>query len=186
MYTRRDVLRLLGGVSAIGALSPHELLAIGQRTHQSLRRDRSPLGFFDVHQLHTVAAAADRILPETETPGAAAAECHRFIERIVAEHYAAPRQKRFIDGLVNLDVRSSRALQRLFIDIPVTGQDSILAGVEQDAAAVVPVAESFWRDLKELTLIGFYTSRIGIEDELEINFFPGAFDGCAPLDQGAG
>ena len=99
-------------------------------------------------------------------------------------HYPPERQKRFLAGLVDIDVRTSRAIQRLFIDAPPTVQDAILAAVE-DVSLPHPATGSFWRDLKELTLIGFYTSRIGIEDELQVNFFPGAFDGCAPLDRGS-
>ena len=36
MFTRREVLRLLGGVCAIGALSPDDMLALGMRTHAGL------------------------------------------------------------------------------------------------------------------------------------------------------
>ena len=185
MYSRRDVLRFLGGVCAIGALTPEQLLAASQVARGRIRAGTSALGFFNAHQMHTVAAASDRVLPETETPGAIVAECHRFAELIVAEHYPAARQKRFLDGLVALDVRTSRALQKLFVDAEPAEQDAILAALERDTIAAAPAGGSFWRDLKELTLIGFYTSRIGIEDELSVNFFPGAFDGCAPVDTGA-
>ncbi len=179
MYSRRDVLRLFGGVCAIGTLTPDQLLAVSRRTHRELALGGPPLGFFDMHQMHTVAAACDRIIPDTETPGARVAECHRFAERIVADHYPVVRQRRFLDGLVDLDVRSGRTVQHLFIDGSAIEQDAILTAVERDAVGVS--GGTFWRDLKELTLIGYYTSRIGIEDELEIDFFPGRFDGCAPI-----
>src|SRR5690606_7063041 len=86
---RRDLLRLLGGAVTIAGLSPEQLLGRGREVHRGLSVERSPLGFFNTHQMHTVAAAAERIIPATDTPGAMAAECHRFIERIVADHYAA-------------------------------------------------------------------------------------------------
>ncbi len=179
MYSRRDVLRVLGSVCAIGALTPDQLLAVSRRTHRVLALGGPPLGFFDIHQMHTVAAACDRIIPDTDTPGARMAECHRFAERIVADHYPTARQKRFLEGLVDLDVRSARTVQHLFVDGTAPEQDAILTAVERDAAGVS--GGTFWRDLKELTLIGYYTSRIGIEDELEVDFFPGKFDGCAPI-----
>ncbi|MBA2292961.1 MAG: gluconate 2-dehydrogenase subunit 3 family protein [Gemmatimonadales bacterium] len=182
MYSRRDVLRLLGGVCAIGALTPDQLLAVSRRTHRQLALGGPSLGFFDMHQMHTVAAACDRIIPDTETPGARVAECHRFAERIVADHYPVVRQRRFLDGLVDLDVRSGRAVQHLFVDGAAAEQDAILTAVELDAAGVS--GGTFWRDLKELTLIGYYTSRIGIEEELEVDFFPGRFDGSAPIEGG--
>ncbi len=178
---RRALLRLLGGASAIATIPVDELFALGERTHAALSTDPSPLGFFDAHQMQTVAAACDRIIPDTETPGAREAECHRFAERIVADHYGTAQQKRFVDGLVDLDQRSSRASQKLFVDQLPTAQDEVLAGVERDARASAQPNATFWRDLKYLTLYGYYTSRIGIQEELEVEFYPGRFDGCVPI-----
>lgn len=132
--------------------------------------------------MHTVAAAGERILPATDTPGAMAAECHRFAERIVAHHYDATRQRRYLDGLIDLDRRSSAGHSRLFIELSEADQDAVLLAVETDAyAAKEGGAESFWRDLKYLTLFGYYTSQIGIEQELKTNRFPGRFDGSATI-----
>ncbi|MBP6705105.1 MAG: gluconate 2-dehydrogenase subunit 3 family protein [Vicinamibacteria bacterium] len=179
---RRDLLRLLGGVSALAAIPTEDLFALGESTHAGLRANTAGLGFFDAHQLQTVAAAADRIIPTTETPGAREADCHRFAEKIIADHYDTTRQKRFITGLVDLDSRSSTLAQKLFVDLTPQQQDSVLAGVEKETLASTTPAASFWRDLKYLTIYGYYTSRIGIQDELEVNFYPGRFDGCAPLE----
>jgi hypothetical protein len=136
--------------------------------------------------MHTVAAAGERILPATDTPGAMAAECHRFTERIVADHYAAERQRRFLAGLIDLDQRAARQHQALFVQLAPASQDAMLTAVESDAhAAGDDGAESFWRDLKHLTLYGYYTSEIGMEEELKVNRFPGRFDGSAPITVGS-
>lgn len=178
---RRELLRLVGGACAIGTLTPDSLLALGEATHARLAREGASSGFFDAHQMQTVAAACDRIIPDTETPGAREAECHRFAERIIADHYDQARQRRFLAGLVDLDRRSGQAAQKLFVDLTPPAQDEILAAVEKESRATPQPAASFWRDLKYLTLYGYYTSRIGIQDELEVNFYPGRFDGCAPV-----
>lgn len=179
---RRELLHLLGGTALITGLAPDQLLALGRDTHRQLANATSALGFFDSHQMHTVTAAGDRILPATDTPGALAAECHRFTERIVADHYDADRQRRFIAGLVDLDGRAAAAHRRLFIELEANEQDAVLAAVESAAFAARPEgADSFWRDLKYLTLYGYYTSRVGIEQELRTNRYPGRFDGCAPI-----
>ena len=85
MYTRRDVLRLLAGACAIGTMTPDDLLAVSLDAHRALAMGPSSLGFFDAHQMHTVAAASDRIIPETDTPGAQVAEF--AIRRIVEGEY---------------------------------------------------------------------------------------------------
>jgi hypothetical protein len=60
----------------------------------------------------------------------------------------------------------------------------VLHAVESDAYAAHPEgADTFWRDLKYLTLFGYYTSQIGIEQELKTNRFPGRFDGSARVVQ---
>ena len=179
---RHDLLRLLGGVSVVAGLTPDQLAALGRDIHGQLGQRPSPLGFFDPHQMHTVAAAGERLLPATDTPGAMAAECHRFAERVVAHHYDSARQRRYLDGLVDLDQRASAAHNRLFIELSGAQQDAVLQAVESDAyAAKAGGADSFWRDLKYLTLFGYYTSEIGIEQELKTNRFPGRFDGSAPI-----
>ncbi len=179
---RRDLLRLIGGTAAIAGLTPVQLLGLGREVHRGLALSRSPLGYFDTHQMNTVAAAADRIIPVTDTPGAMAAECHRFIERIVADHYDAARQRRFVDGLIDLDRRASAAHRHLFVELGAGDQDAVLTAMEDAAyAARADGADSFWRDLKHLTLYGYYTSEIGMEEELQVNRFPGRFDGCANI-----
>ena len=178
---RRDLLRLLGGVSVVAGLTPDDLVALGRHTHDQLGAHRSPLGFFDPHQMHTVAAAGERIIPATDTPGAMVAECHRFAERIVAHHYDLARQQRYLSGLVDLDQRASTTHQRLFVQLSDVQQDEVLRAVEADAYRTeANGANSFWRDLKYLTLFGYYTSKVGIEQELRTQM-PGRFEGNATI-----
>lgn len=184
---RRDLLRLLGGVSALAAIPVDDLLALGVNTHARLRVDRSPLGFFDTHQMHTVAAASERIIPATDTPGAFVAECHRFAELIVAEQFTPERQRRFLAGLVDLDQRASTVHQRLFVQLLPAAQDQILSAVEFDAYLADGGFEAtFWRDLKWLTLQGYYTSFVGVEQELRVVTVPGRYDGCATIEDVGG
>lgn len=181
---RRDVLRLLGGIPLLAGFTPSDLYALGQRTHAALGRSPSA-GLFDIHQMHTVAAVGERILPATDTPGAMAAECHRFTERIVADHYDAARQRRFLAGLVDIDRRARALRGPLFIGLSASDQDAVLGAIEADAlAAGQQGRDTFWRDLKYLTLYGYYTSRIGIEEELKTVRFPGRFDGRMPIGEG--
>ena len=113
---------------------------------------------------------------------AMAAACERFTERIVADHYPVDRQRRFVLGLVDLDQRAARTHQKLFIDCEGAEQDAVLAAVEADAyAARADGVDSFWRDLKYLTIYGYYTSEIGIREEQKVPAVPGRWDGCMPV-----
>src|SRR5439155_1026760 len=53
-------------------------------------------------QAELVAAIAEQILPETDTPGARAVGVHRFIGALLAESYSAEQRERFVAGLADL------------------------------------------------------------------------------------
>ena len=44
-----------------------------------------------------------------------------------------------------------------------------------------PGHQPFFRTMKELTLLGYYTSQIGATQELKYAQVPGRFDGCVPF-----
>ena len=50
---RRDLLRLLGGMSALATVPTEELFALGEATHARLRASRSPLGLASSSAIRT-------------------------------------------------------------------------------------------------------------------------------------
>jgi len=119
-------------------------------------------------QAELVATIAEQILPETDTPGARAVGVHRFIDALLAESYSAEQRERFVAGLADL----GRAFQTSTPD----QQRALLERLDHEAAP-------FFRTLKELTLVGYYTSEIGATRELHHAPVPGRYDGCVPLAQ---
>jgi hypothetical protein len=135
---RRDVVRLLAGALVVPGLSrysPDELLTLGRRLNA--RAGEHPLNLFDPHQRATISAIAERIIPETDTPGAVAAGVPGFIELIVAENYQDEEQTGFLAGLADVDARSNSVLKRNFVDATPTEQDRILARLEEEVGPVV-------------------------------------------------
>ena len=144
-----------------------------------------------------MAAIAEHILPETDTPGARAAGVHRFIDALLAESYAAPERKRFLEGLAEVDARAARASGRPFLQCAAADQRVLLEQLDGEALASPPIllsttwrggtrdgpAVPFFRTMKELTLVGYYTSEIGATRELHHTAVPGRYDGCVPLAQ---
>ena len=119
-------------------------------------------------QAELVATIAEQILPETDTPGARAVGVHRFIDALLAESYPAGERERFVAGLTDL----GRALQASTPD----QRRALLERLDREAAP-------FFRTLKDLTLVGYYTSEIGATRELHHVPVPGRYDGCVPLAQ---
>jgi hypothetical protein len=127
-------------------------------------------------QAEVVATIAEHILPETDTPGARAVGVHRFIDAMVAESYSVEERHQFLAGLADIDARANRAHGRAFLACAAGDQLTLLGDLDR-------AAEPFFRTLKDLTLVGYYTSEIGATRELRHAPVPGRFEGCVPLEQ---
>src|SRR3989442_15479326 len=93
---RREALRrvtlLLGG--AVSASTVAGVLA-GCETRRTPDGAWTPRALTS-EQVELVAAVAEHILPETDTPGAHAALVHRFIDALLAESYPPEERRRFL------------------------------------------------------------------------------------------
>lgn len=139
-------------------------------------------------QVETVAALADTIIPPTDTPGARAANAHRFIDAMVGEGFLADDRNRFLGGLSDFMQRVQDTHQVPFPDLEPPRQMEEVAAM--DAATFGPEAPlpdleapSFYQMLKELVLAGYYTSEIGATQELKYNVVPGYYDGNVPFEE---
>ena len=133
-----------------------------------------------------MATIAEHIIPETDTPGARAAGVHVFIDKMLAEHYPPDDKQRVLDGLATIDARTCGASATATSSIAVrTSSARCSTIIDQEAFAAVPGRrEVHWfRTLKELTLLGYYTSEIGATQELRHVAVPGRFDACVPFTQ---
>jgi hypothetical protein len=127
---------------------------------------RSPAwkpALLDDHQNRTVTALAEQIIPATDTPGAAAARVNEYIDLILADG-PPQRRARFLEGLGWLDGHSIRLHQRPFADLASAERAAILAALDAGASSELAPGVAFFRMMKGLTVEGYYTSRIGIEE----------------------
>jgi hypothetical protein len=164
---RREALRraalILGGVISAPVIAG-VLAGCGRRRSGALSSD----------QLELVATIADHIIPETDTPGARAVGVHEFIDAMLAEAYAGEERQRFVAGLADVDRRARSAHGRSFVECPAAEQLAVLEALDR-------AADPAFRALKELTIVGYYTSEIGATRELHHEPVPGRYDGCVPL-----
>lgn len=182
---RRAVVRLLGAGAA--ATAGTDLGALGRALHRRLGRG-APLRVLDPHQNATVVALCDAILPATDTPGARAALVNEFIDSLLADWYDAADRDRFLAGLAAVDARSRSAFGKDFVDGTSADQTGLLTALDDEAARWNASPEQargpqpFYRQIKWLTLFGFYTSEIGAEQEQHYQIVPGRYVPCAPAD----
>jgi gluconate 2-dehydrogenase gamma chain len=164
MQTRREALKIIGavGVTCAFPFSANELY--GQHIHDqgALQEARpSTPKFFDPAQLLIISRLTDLIIPPTDTPGAATAGVPAYIDLVVNED--PDLQTTFREGLLRLGtISASKFNGATFVQLTEPQQIEILtelsAATSQDGA--------FFHALKNLTADGYYTSRIGLMQEL--------------------
>lgn len=130
-------------------------------------------------------ALVERIIPTTDTPGAIEAGVPDFVELILAKGLMAEDAKRFIAGVDEVGDLSRSNYGSDYIELSAAHQDAILTELEQKAAnsrrdGVTP----FFQVLKELTLVGYYTSEVGATREIRYLPVPGSYDGCVKWKEG--
>lgn len=124
----------------------------------------------------TLDAAAELILPATDTPGARAAGVPAFIDRAVGNWCDAAQARTLRDGLARLDADAKAAGAASFAALAPAQQTALLTRL--DAAR-----DPFFVSLKELVTIGYFTSKPGATVALRYDPVPGAYRGCVPLKE---
>jgi hypothetical protein len=136
-----------------------------------------------------VTEVADIIIPRTDTPGARDVGVTAFIDKMLKDTYAREDQERFITGLKEFDSRAQSQYGRVFVKLEPTQRgalvksvhDAALAEDQKKALSADKLQRPFILMMKELTLLGFFTSEQGATQVLQYLPIPGAQRGCVPL-----
>ena len=187
LITRRQALGrvaiLLGGAISAPTLAG-ALDAATRRAWTAPGPDWAPRTL-DPGQLELVAVMADHIIPQTDTPGARAAGVHRFVDALLTDHYPSPERDRFVAGLADVDAQARSRHGKAFVECAADQQLALLTALDEAAYPTVqidsprPPETWLFRRMKELTLVGYYTSQIGATQELHPSPF-GAYRGDIP------
>jgi len=124
--------------------------------------------FFTPAQHTLVEDLSETIIPEdSHSGGAKAARVADYIEQFLRETSDDNEKSIWREGLRLIDLMSQHYNGQSFVD---SSSDEIIAvlTVLSDNEHMTDLPEvRFFRELKRLTIRGYYTSRIGIHDELE-------------------
>ena len=137
-------------------------------------------------QFDVVTSIADSIIPATETPGAKGVGVPEFIDLILTDCYSPKDRDRFLTGLAAFEEQFQQKLGKTFLQANPKEQTEILNEFDREAVAARRSGASelpFFGMMKELTLIGYYTSAVGANDELQFQPATNRFDGCIPLER---
>ena len=186
LVTRREAIRrvsaLLGGAALIG----QSAWLSGCATSRSAAGE-----LFSAIDVALLDEIAETILPETNTPGAKAAQVGPFMAVMVTDTYDPREQRVFLDGLATL-VAECRALHGVdFMAASVPQRVALLERLDREAIDYMrrlgtnqQQPAHYFRMIKELTLLGYFTSEIGYTQAMRYIETPGRFDPCIPYKVG--
>jgi hypothetical protein len=155
---------------------------------------------------------AETILPATSTPGAKAAKVGQFMTLMVNDCYEEGDRKAFREGMDKLNSRSKDKYGKEFMSITPAQRKELLIVIDREAGAYQKKVDDFqdkenqkdkderrngnhkyvkqkmsphyFTMMKQLTLLGFFTSEVGSRQALRYNPVPGRFDACIPYKKG--
>lgn len=155
---------LVGGAAAIASL-------------EACAPARSEDPFFDSARRALLDDVADVMIPATDTPGALAAEVPAFIDSMMTNWASRERQAQFVAALDAIDARAQSAHGAGFTALTPEQKLDVLRRHDAESLA----EDNPYRQLKELTLLGYYSSEIGATQELRYELVPGAWRADIPF-----
>jgi len=181
---RRDLLKntaiLMGGLASSSVV---QAMLAGVDGRVKIERP-----IFNWDQKKMTQVLAEMIIPRTDTPGAIDAGVPHFIELMVSDWYTETERVIYFDGLSSLDVYCQQHFAKTFLKSDEAQRIAALEQAEQQAESyTAPVnnniakdtedeSKPFFLKIKELTVLGYYTSKEGAQKELRYDPMPMRYD----------
>jgi hypothetical protein len=137
-----------------------------------------------------LAELAEVIIPRTDTPGAKDAKVEDFIIGMVKYCTEFRSQHNFLNGLADLEQYVLKNYRSNFEACTAKEKIAILTYYEGKTVYKSNFLNKvnnkffgvpFFVKLKQLTVEGYCTSRIGAEQGLAYDYIPGTYEACIPL-----
>ncbi|MBD0368949.1 MAG: gluconate 2-dehydrogenase subunit 3 family protein [Flavisolibacter sp.] len=179
---RRDAvqhLALLLGGSLVGANA--FLTGCKTKTGNAHEWDQDDIAYLD--------EIAETILPATSTPGAKAAKVGQFMTVMVNDCYEEKDQKVFREGMDKLNDAADKKYNSKFMKLSPQQRHDLLVQLDKEQKDYTKNKKKddpahYFRMMKELTMLGYFTSEIGTKVARRYVPVPGRFDGCIPYKKG--
>ena len=136
--------------------------------------------FFTRQELALVDELAEMIIPADEhSPGARAAKVAAYIDARLAEAFDAKDRTTWRDGLTRIEQLSRQVNGKPFLDATAAQRLALLERIAANEGKPEKPEEHFFKELKSRVVDAYYTSEIGIKQELEYrgNTYQAEFSG---------
>jgi hypothetical protein len=153
------------------------------------RNPKAVNSLFNEDQVAFLNEVGDTILPDTKTPGAKAANVGSFMAVMVMDCYTPEDQKTFLSAQSKIDAESQKMFSKKFMDCDAKQRTALLTALDkaqkQESKLPKPGNQyQYFSMVKQMTLLGYFTSEIGCTKALRYVPVPGRFDGNFPYKKG--
>jgi hypothetical protein len=144
---------------------------------------------FNTDQVAFFNEVGDIILPPTKTPGAKAADVGSFMAVMVSDCYTPADQKIFLTAQSKIDAESQKMFNKNFLGCDNGQRTQLLTAIDKEQKSFAKTKkptdpQHYFGMVKQLTLLGYFTSEIGCTQALRYVPVPGRFDGDLPYKKG--
>ena len=157
--TRRELIKLGAGAAVAIAVTGFETVASPAQ--------KAPL-FFTKEEFALVDELTELIIPaDDHSPGAKAAHVATYIDFRLSEGLEETPRTLWRDGLKLIERLSAEMHGKTFLTSSREQQTALLTLISRNESKPVKPEELFFRELKSRTARAYYTSKIGIHNEME-------------------
>ena len=154
--TRRELIQLTAAASVAGAVAPSGLAS------------EPALKFFSKEEFAMVDELSELIIPTDEhSPGARAAQVAAYIDGQLAESFDDAPKHRWHEGLARINSLSQEMYGRPFMQATPEQRVALLTRIAKNEEKPQTQEEHFFQEVKARTAHAYYTSKIGIHQEME-------------------
>lgn len=184
---RRQAIGVLGGVAAGPLLVPSgafaELLAWSERVRKSSPSPGAPT-HLTPPRTRVMAALAEVIIPETDTPGASEADVTGFVAALVDGWLDDDDRDDFLEGLDTVDPAAREHFGADFADCTAEQQSRYVGELDAEVSRLredpdASASSHFFHHVKRFTITAYFTSEVGLAALGHRTSFR-TFEGCAP------
>lgn len=203
---RRELLKMIATLTG-GVVIGGEVFLSGCKTN-----DTTATNSFSKDDIAFLDEVAETILPKTKTPGAKDAAVGQFMTVMVNDCYEIENQKAFHEGIKKLDEASKEMYNEGFMKLTPEKRHDLLVSLDKETKEYQKkkadfdkvqnekekaetgkgnsdfkketMAPHYFTMMKQLTLLGFFTSKPGATEALRYVAVPGKYEGCIPYNKG--
>lgn len=144
---------------------------------------------FKKSQVDLLSEIAETILPATKTPGAKDAKVGDFIALMVNDCYETKDQQTFLDGLAAFEKDCKATYGKTFLRCTPEQRLEFVTRIDKEAKGYmdqkkVDEPAHYFRNIKDLTLLGYFTSEPGATQAIRYVPVPGKYEACIPYQKG--